>query len=238
MQAVVKQPAEQLRVPLPFAGAVDSLGPIGAVARGLVQGALPLGVIGSVFGGAASATVTGGSDGERYLVTALAQTADGQQLETEIEVVVIDGDWTMPDGGAPYLSIEDFVRRFGLPEVVRMTDADGSGRIDRELLVAKLVDAQAIVEAHLAGRYQLPLAEVPLIVKKAIADLARTSLYPNGAPEGVGDEAKAAMRMLERIQSGQLAVPSATPLAPAAAGTDPVLFVPGCKAYPDGLKDF
>jgi phage gp36-like protein len=238
MQAVAKQPSEQLKLPMAFPGTVVALIDIGATPRGLVAGAAPLGTIGSVFGGKVTATVDGGTDGERYLLTARAQLDDDQELETELEIVVIDGTWIMPDGGAPYLTIEEFVQRFGLPEVVRMTDAEGTGRIDRELLVAKLIDAQAMVEAHLAGRYQLPLAQVPLIIKKAIADLARASLYPNGAPDGVSDEAKASTRMLERIQSGQFAVPSAAPLAPAEVTSDPVIFSPGERAYPDGLRDF
>jgi len=240
MQTIPKQPAEELKLDLQFDRdiAVAQLIEIGAVARGLVAGAAPLTLNWALFGGRATATIGGGTDGERYLLTARAELADGSTRESDAEIVVIDGAWVMPDGGAPYLTIESFVRRFGLPEVVRMTDADGSGRIDRDLLVARLTDAQAVVEAHLAGRYQLPLASVPIIIEKAIADLARASLYPNGAPEGVEEAAKASTRMLESIRDGKLPVPSAAPLVPAEQASDPVLFAPGDRAYPGGLKDY
>jgi len=79
---------------------------------------------------------------------------------------------------------------------------------------------------------------VPIIIEKAIADLARASLYPNGAPEGVDEAAKASTRMLESIRDGKLPVPSAAPLVPAEQASDPVLFAPGDRAYPGGLKDY
>jgi phage gp36-like protein len=240
IQTVPKQPAEELRVELQFDRdrAVVQLVEIAAIARGLVAGAAALQVDSAVSGGTVTLTLKGGTDGERYLVTGQARLDNDELREAEVEIVVIDAAWTMPDGGAPYLTIHDFVRRFGLPEVVRMTDADGSGRIDRELLVAQLVDAQAVVESHLAGRYQLPLAQPPIVIQKAIADLARASLYPNGAPDGVAEAAKASLRMLESIRDGKLPIASATPLAPAEQGSEPVLFTPGERLYPDGLRDY
>jgi phage gp36-like protein len=119
-----------------------------------------------------------------------------------------------------------------------MTDADGTGRIDRDLLVAQLIDAQAVVEAHLAGRYRLPLATAPLMIQKAIADLARAALYPNGAPDGVADAAKASLRMLESIRDGKMQLASAEPIAPAEQASDPTMFLQGERAYPDGLRDY
>ncbi len=238
IQTVIKQPAETIRLPLSFDAPVAQILATTSVARGLVAGAAALQAEAGLVGGLVTVMLTGGTDGERYLVTVQAGLDAGEVREIEAEIVVIDAAWTMPDGGAPYLSIDEFVRRFGLPETVRMTDADGSGRIDRALLVAQLVDAQAIVEAHLAGRYALPLAEVPLPVKKAIADLARASLYPGGAPDGVAEAARASMRMLEQIRDGRLTLPSAVPLSPAAIAADPVLFDAGERAYPDGLQDY
>ncbi|QHL90696.1 DUF1320 domain-containing protein [Sphingomonas changnyeongensis] len=238
IQTVIKQPAEVISQLVPFGAPVTQILAATPVARGMVAGAAALQADAVLVDGSVTVTLAGGTDGERYLVTVRATLATGEEREAEAEIVVIDAAWVMPDGGAPYLSIEDFVRRFGLPEIVRMTDADGSGRIDRDLLVAQLVDAQAIVEAHLAGRYALPLAEVPLPVKKAIADLARASLYPGGAPDGVADAARASMRMLEQIRDGRLTLPSAVPLAAAAIAADPVLFDAGERAYPDGLQDY
>lgn len=240
IQSLPKQPAEALKVELQFDRdlTVTQILSAVAVARGLVTSAAALQVQAALFGGKVTATLTGGTDGERYLVTARAVLSNGEERESEVEIVVIDATWIMPDGGAPYLTIADFVRRFGLGEVVRMTDADGTGRIDRDLLVAQLIDAQAVVEAHLAGRYQLPLATPPLMIQKAIADLARAALYPNGAPDGVADAAKASIRMLESIRDGKMPLASAEPIAPAELASDPTMFVAGERVYPDGLRDY
>ena len=240
ISVVVKQPGETLQRKPMFAtsAAIVELVDIGVVPRGLVPGAAALTFARAQAGGVITVELIGGGDGERYLVTIRARDADDQVLEDEIEVAVVEGTWALPDGGTPHLTIAEFVARFGLEEVVRMTDADGSGRIDRPLLIAALTDAQALADANLSGRYALPLATVPAILKMVEADIARSRLYPRGAPEGVADAAKAAVRTLERIQAGQmqLGLPSAE--TPATDTATPILIAPGRRAYPDLLTDF
>jgi phage gp36-like protein len=238
-ETILKQPADELRRSITFNGVstITALHSVGSVARGLVAGAAELGVVPQLFAGAVTLAIAGGTDGERYLITAVADDADGQRAETELEIVVIDAVWAMPDGGAPYLSIADFIARFGLPEIVRATDADGSGRVDRAMLINALVNAQATADAHIAALYAVPLVDVPLIVKKIVGDLAMAALYPAGAPDGIEKQAQASTRMLERIQSGTMPIPVATP--PAQAVSDnPILIVPGRRAYPDGLAGY
>lgn len=240
---IVKQPREVLH-PAP---AFDTLSPIAAVlattvtARGLVPGAAALIAQASLAAGLATLSLSGGGDGERYLVTIRVRDTQAAELESEIEVAVVEASWSLPDGGVPYLSITDFVKRFTLEEVVRMTDATGAGRIDRELLTGALADAQAIADFHIGARYQVPLATVPPIVATAIGDIARARLYPRGAPEGVADAAKAATRLLERVQSGAAplaGLPSGTSPTVEASSEAPVMFVAGRRAYPDGLQDY
>jgi phage gp36-like protein len=237
---LVKQPGEQLLAPVRFERPIAWPRPATVAARGLVAEAAPV-VAGppQVVDGGVRLLLSGGTDGERYLVTVAAETPGGELLEGEVELLVLDSTWATPDGGAPWLSIAGFIRRFTLDEVVRMTDPDGSGRIDRGLLVDALTDAQAIAEAHVAGRYALPFATVPRVIELAIADLARARLYPRGVPDAVDAAAKAALRLLEAIAAGRttLGVPAAdVPAAPASAA--PVLIAPGCRHYPDGLADF
>lgn len=238
LQTIVKQPSEAIKAALPFDGGavVSALLDVVVAARGLVPAATPLQAVGTLFAGAVHLDISAGDDGERYLVTGRAEMADGATREAEVEIVVIDAAWTMPDGGAPMLTIDEFVLRFGLPEVVTMTD-DGTGRIDRDYLVGKLTDAQALTEAHLAGRYALPLAAPSLLVKMIIADLACARLYRGAMPDGVESAAKVAMRNLERIQSGQLLIAAAGAL-PEAPAIDPVVVTPGDRAYPDKLAGY
>lgn len=238
-ETILKQPSEVLHRPLTFSGVstVSALHGIDVVARGLVPGGAALTAEPTLFAGAVTLALAGGADGERYLVTALADDADGQRAECELEVVVIDLAWAMPDGGAPYLSLAAFIERFGLPEIVKATDADGSGRIDRAMVVNALVNAQAEADAHIAARYAVPLVDVPLIVAKIVGDLAIVALYPSGAPDGLAEQAKASRRMLERIQSGAMPIPAAAPPAQAPA-TDDILVAPGQRLYPDRLAGY
>lgn len=236
---LIKQPAEVLRQPMTFNGVltVSAVESVDVIARGAVGGS-PLQAVPELFASALTLVLSGGADGESYLVSVRVSDADGQSVEGELEVAVIDAAWAMPDGGAPYLTIAEFVDRFGLPETVRMTDGRGDGRIDRAVLVSALVDAQAMTDAHIAGRYAVPLSTVPQIVKTWVADLARSRLYPGGAPDGVADAAKMAMRQLERLSTGALPLPSAEQIAAPATSDNPILNFSSGRAYPDNLAGF
>lgn len=237
VETLLKQPAETLHRPLTFGGVltVSALHSVDAIARGLVVGSAPIDVTPTLFNGAVTLAIGGGTDGERYLITAIADDADGQRAESELEVLVVDAAWVMPDGGAPWLTIGEFVDRVGLPEVIAATDGVGDGRIDRALLVGALVAAQSVAAAHIAGRFTVSGA-APEILKMIVADLARARLYPKGAPDGVTQAAKDAQRMLERIQSG--AMPLGDAAIPAAPSDNPVLISPGIRQYPNGLAGY
>lgn len=239
MIAILKQPSEIKKLPLEFGGVstISALVSVAVTKRGLVAGAADLIAAPSLFAGALTLTLSGGSEGERYLVTVVVDDAAGARAEEEVEVAVLNLAWEMPDGGAAMLTIEEFVARFGLDEVVRMTDARGDGRIGKDMLVAALIDAQAVVEGYIAGRYALPLDPVPVMVKMLIADIARGRLYPGGAPDGIEGQVKAAMRTLERIAAGQSTLGTVLPNAPISSDGAPI-FHSGGRAYPDGLRGY
>ncbi|MGW8138977.1 phage protein Gp36 family protein [Sphingomonas zeae] len=241
---LMKQPGEILRPAVAFtggtgSGSITAIRDVTVIARGLVPGATALAASAMLANGIVTLALSGGSDGERYAVTVRADDAHGQTLESEVEVVMIESTWATPDGGAGWLSIAALVKRFTLDEVVRMTDPDGSGRIDRDLLIGALIDAQSIVEAHIASRYALPLATVPRILEMAVGDLARARLYPRGVPEGIADQAKAAMALLVRIQKGDATLGLPAAVTPAETDSDaPVVIAPGQRAYPDWLRNY
>lgn len=206
--------------------------------KGLVPGSQLLSYEYQLANGEITLQLTGGTDGEIYLVTVRAKDTSDAILESEMEIAVIDETWALPDGGAPYLSIIGFVNRFGLDEVVRMTDEDGSGRIGRQMLISALTDAQADADAELSKRYPVPLSTVPRVVETAIADIARSRLYPKGVPEAVAANAKTAAKKLERMGTGDLLLGLPAASEPAAQSDTPVMFSGGRRAYPDGLADY
>ena len=236
MIRVVHQPAEQTNVPLGIvavgAGSVviedRATVPPGTALAAMAEVAVGKSVVLRIFGG---------TDGESYLLTVPLTLADGQLREVEVEVVCVDGRWAMPGGGAAMLSIAEFVDAVGLDEAIRLTDPNGSGRIDAQILTGPLVAAQGQVEAALGGRYRLPLAVVPQALKTAIVDLARLRLYPGEAPDGVKTAAANSTRYLDRVASGQATLPVTAAPAEAQAA-DPVLIRPGTSAYPDKLAGF
>lgn len=69
--------------------------------------------------------------------------------------------------------------------------------------------AEELIDAHLRGRYQLPLDPVPTVVKDIAVNLARHWLYsrrPEGRelPDAVTRTYKSALQLLETIRDGRL----------------------------------
>ncbi|KUM03528.1 DUF1320 family protein [Chromobacterium subtsugae] len=71
--------------------------------------------------------------------------------------------------------------------------------------------AEELVDAHLRGRYVLPLATVPSVIKDNTVNLARHWLYArrpegNELPDAVTRTYKAALQILESIRDGKLTI--------------------------------
>src|SRR3990167_8543307 len=64
------------------------------------------------------------------------------------------------------------------------------------LINAKLLDADSVINGHLATRYQVPLASVPRLVMTAACDLARYAIYDDVATEQITQRNKDAVKML------------------------------------------
>ncbi len=219
-----------------FDGAV-SRADIAIVQDGGPSGA-PLQVVQAISGTVVSIALTGGTEGGRYNITIRGAAASGES-EQDFDVTVLPKSWAMPDGSAGWIDLIAFVARMGFDEAVAASDADGSGQIDRKWLIAKLIDAQAEVEANIAGRYMLPLSEIPAILQSAVADLARARLYRREVPEAVAEAVKSQRRLLERIAKGdlRLALPSGASAGPAPTDA-PVMGWSNGRAYPDNLTGY
>ncbi|KVO25406.1 hypothetical protein WM34_29575 [Burkholderia ubonensis] len=83
--------------------------------------------------------------------------------------------------------------------------------INVDIVESAVRQAEEIVDAHLRGRYNLPLSPVPTVIKDVTVNLARHWLYarrPEGAglPETVSQTFKASMHMLEKIRDNKLTI--------------------------------
>ncbi len=105
-----------------------------------------------------------------------------------------------------YASEQDMVDRFGADELIQLTDRDGLGVVDSALVAQALADASDVIDGHLAGRYALPLATVPGVLRLLCCDIARFLLHDDRATEAVERRHRDALAYLERVASGAVAL--------------------------------
>lgn len=230
---ILKQPTEQLLHALAFGGVIASIDGVLVAPRGLVPQTTALTIGGqSIEPGAVQLRLDGGTDGETYLVTVQVTTAAGEQLEGEIEVLVSDLGFAMPDGSTPYVAVAQFVTRVGLGDTIRLTDEFGTGRIDKARLVAAIIDAQATVDSYLAKQFAVPIAApIPQLVMTLVIDLAVARLYRTELPANVSAARDAAMRQLRDLANGTANLPAAEMPAPATTSSAPVLVDAGDRRF-------
>lgn len=78
-----------------------------------------------------------------------------------------------------YRTQADLVREFGAVELVQLTDRDEppTGEIDAERVAKAIETAAAEINVYLEGRYSLPLASVPTVLRRVAVDMARYFLH-------------------------------------------------------------
>lgn len=102
----------------------------------------------------------------------------------------------------------DAIRSFiPLMTLVQLTNDDpGADTPDESVIAAVVVEVEDLVDGFMRGRYTLPFALVPTVLRGAALSLIRYELYarrPEGAiPEAVTDARKNAIKLLETIRDG------------------------------------
>lgn len=115
-----------------------------------------------------------------------------------------------------YCSLADLQLAIPPQTLIWLSNDDESAAAMNQAVVEEAVrQAEELVDAHLRGRYILPLggadAPVPSVVKDMTVNLARHWLYarrPEGSelPDAVTRTHKAALQMLEAIRDGKLTI--------------------------------
>ncbi|MGE4265431.1 MAG: gp436 family protein [Desulfovibrio sp.] len=140
----------------------------------------------------------------------------------------------------PYATMQGMVSRFGLSEVIALTDREANGAVDEPVLGAALVEATAEIEGYLAGRYALPLASVPPLVAGLCCDIARYRLSGANVLETdpTRNRYRDAVRLLEQISAGKVGLGLDLAGQPAPTGGG-VHVRQGERSFPAGsLKDW
>ncbi len=131
-----------------------------------------------------------------------------------------------------YATAQDLIDRFGSERLRELTDieAPATGAIRASVLMAKLADADAEIDGYLVGRYALPMAAWPAVLKVHACSIAWYRLLGSLADAGARQDYEDATTYLVKVAEGRvvLVAPAA---APAAAGAGPVLFDGGSKVW-------
>lgn len=75
-----------------------------------------------------------------------------------------------------------------------------------EVVNARLLDAESVINGYLATRYAVPLATVPRLVTVVACDLVRYALYDDITPDAVADRNKNALKQLDAIAKGLISL--------------------------------
>lgn len=114
----------------------------------------------------------------------------------------------------------DFTARFGASELLQLTDRDGDGVADVGVLDQAISDADAEIDAYLAGRFALPLSgTVPPVLVRIACDILRYRLWDQSASEEVTTRYNAAVKFLLAVSKGDIRI-GVTPEPAATSGAD------------------
>ncbi len=121
-----------------------------------------------------------------------------------------------------YATQDDLVARYGTFMVLEMTDrADPpTGEIDAAVVTHALDDADAVIDGYLKGRYVLPLAQTPRLVRDLAQAIAIYKLHRDTVSEKIRREYEDAIATLKQIGTGaiRLDVAGAEPEASGSSG--------------------
>ncbi|MBL8260931.1 MAG: DUF1320 domain-containing protein [Xanthomonadaceae bacterium] len=138
----------------------------------------------------------------------------------------------------PYATLQDMIERFSEAELVRISDHEDTGAIDADVVASKLADADAEIDGYLAGRYTLPLTNVPEALRRIACDLARYHLYDDRATEQVQKRYDDAVRFLVMVSKGHVQLGVDTGGAAPAVSAGPQYYEGDQVFGRSTLKDF
>lgn len=101
-----------------------------------------------------------------------------------------------------YLSVADYVARYGEQEAVRLTSEAQPPARDDVKIERAIEDAEEVVEGYVSRRYPLPLPEVPRVLVTWVATLTREALHKTAPTQAVKDAADRTRQQLREVAQG------------------------------------
>lgn len=115
-----------------------------------------------------------------------------------------------------YTTLAQLTDRYGLALLIGLTDraAVPTGVVDTAVVDRALADTDAVIDGYLAGRYALPLVQVPGLIADLAQAIAIWKLHIYAPDPKIKDDYDQALRALREIATGAVRIP--------VAGLDPV----------------
>lgn len=140
-----------------------------------------------------------------------------------------------------YASQADLVTYAGETEIIQLTDRSSPPAyvIDAAVVAQALGEADDLINAHLATKYQLPLSQTPSLLKTCAIDIARYKLFRASPTDEVRTRYEEAMKTLRMISAGTMKLNVAeTGVAPAARNDEILTSIPDRLFSRDTLQGF
>lgn len=120
-----------------------------------------------------------------------------------------------------YASLDDLISRFGEAELRQLTDDLGTGQVDPAKVAVALADAAETINSYVAGRYAIPLAPVPDLVRRWACDIARYYLHRETDQDSTAARNySAAVAGLKDVAKGLSSLEAAGAVMASSAGDD------------------
>lgn len=139
-----------------------------------------------------------------------------------------------------YITLDQLTDRYGERLLVQITDraAPPVGSVDTAVVNRALADTDAVIDGYLAGRYALPLAEVPPLLTDLGQAIAIYKLHMFEPDPKIAQDYKDALASLDRIAKGVIRLP-VTGIEPESSGASGVVTIDREREFtPENLTGF
>ena len=124
-----------------------------------------------------------------------------------------------------YISNSDIELRLGSTAYVQLTDDEGTGSANTEVVAEARLGAEGEVNSYLARRHRVPIdlsryPELAALLATATLDVVEYRLHARRppVPDDVGARYRGVLDWLAQVAGGQASLPAATPLPANDAG--------------------
>ena len=139
-----------------------------------------------------------------------------------------------------YATEEEFIEAFGVELTIELTNLEDpeAETVDSTVMDRGLTRATSLINGYLSGRYALPLATVPELLKSLCLDIARYNLGIYAKEDDVRMRYDDAVRQLQQIANGTLNLGLAAVDTPAVASGSPQFTAPARVFDTQSLEGF